>query len=37
MFFKFNFQGGSFPFNWKAAIKKTLDKSIRAPTSRLDR
>ncbi|KAJ9548529.1 hypothetical protein OSB04_021072 [Centaurea solstitialis] len=28
--------GGSFPFNWKAAIKKTLDKAIRAPTSRLD-
>ncbi|PWA62273.1 ATP-NAD kinase-like domain-containing protein [Artemisia annua] len=28
--------GGSFPFNWKAAIKKTLDTAIRNPTSRLD-
>lgn len=28
--------GGSFPFSWKAAIKKTLDKATRAPTSRLD-
>lgn len=28
--------GGSFPFNWRAAIKKTLDKATRNPTSRLD-
>ncbi|GKB69103.1 diacylglycerol kinase 4-like protein [Tanacetum coccineum] len=28
--------GGSFPFNWKAAIKRTLDKATRNPTSRLD-
>ncbi|XP_071699126.1 diacylglycerol kinase 4-like [Rutidosis leptorrhynchoides] len=28
--------GGSFPFNWKASIKKTLYKAIRAPTTRLD-
>nr|GEV76660.1 diacylglycerol kinase 4-like [Tanacetum cinerariifolium] len=28
--------GGSFPFNWKAAIKKTLDKATSNPTSRLD-
>ncbi|KAL8206346.1 hypothetical protein R6Q57_009897 [Mikania cordata] len=28
--------GGSFPFNWKTAMKKTLDKAIRGPISRLD-
>lgn len=28
--------GGSFPFSWRAAIKKTLDRAIHAPTSRLD-
>nr|XP_043620909.1 diacylglycerol kinase 4-like [Erigeron canadensis] len=28
--------GGSFPFSWKSAIKKTIDKAIHAPTSRLD-
>ncbi|KAI3721535.1 hypothetical protein L2E82_32551 [Cichorium intybus] len=28
--------GGSFPFNRKAAIKKTLDKATRPQTSRLD-
>ncbi|XAR66682.1 Diacylglycerol kinase [Bertholletia excelsa] len=28
--------GGSFPFNWKSAIKRTLDKASAAPISRLD-
>ncbi|KAJ0746316.1 putative diacylglycerol kinase (ATP) [Helianthus annuus] len=28
--------GGSFPYNWKTAIKKTLDKAIHGPTCRLD-
>ncbi|KAL8265149.1 hypothetical protein R6Q59_023279 [Mikania micrantha] len=28
--------GGSFPFSWRAAIKKTLDKATHAPTGRLD-
>ncbi|XP_024963070.1 diacylglycerol kinase 4-like [Cynara cardunculus var. scolymus] len=28
--------GGSFPFNWKTAIKKTLDRVLHAPLCRLD-
>ncbi|XP_057459845.1 diacylglycerol kinase 7-like isoform X2 [Actinidia eriantha] len=28
--------GGSFPFNWRSAIKKTLDIATEAPTCRLD-
>ncbi|GJV34616.1 hypothetical protein Tco_1395016 [Tanacetum coccineum] len=32
-----HFAKSSFPFNWKASIKKTLDKDSRNPTSRLDR
>lgn len=28
--------GGSFPFNWKSAIKRTLDKIADGPTCRLD-
>ncbi|KAL9151036.1 hypothetical protein ABFS82_11G027200 [Erythranthe guttata] len=28
--------GGSFPFNWKSAIKRTLDKVARGPTTLLD-
>ncbi|KAL8488783.1 hypothetical protein ACS0TY_024911 [Phlomoides rotata] len=28
--------GGSFPFNWKSSIKRTLDKIAHGPTSRLD-
>ncbi|KAL8265140.1 hypothetical protein R6Q59_023270 [Mikania micrantha] len=28
--------GGSFPFSWRAAIKKTLDKTTHAPAGRLD-
>ncbi|KAL3532906.1 hypothetical protein ACH5RR_006427 [Cinchona calisaya] len=28
--------GGSFPFNWKSAIKKTLDRVTDAPVCRLD-
>ncbi|CAL5375115.1 hypothetical protein CsSME_00008483 [Camellia sinensis var. sinensis] len=28
--------GGSFPFNWKSAIKRTLDKARTGPTCRLD-
>ncbi|GJT21118.1 diacylglycerol kinase 4-like protein [Tanacetum coccineum] len=31
-----HFAKSSFPFNWKASIKKTLDKDSRNPTSRLD-
>lgn len=30
-------QGGSFPFNWKSAIKRTLDKVARGPVVLLDR
>ncbi|KAL6973708.1 diacylglycerol kinase (ATP) [Sarracenia purpurea var. burkii] len=29
--------GGSFPFNWRSAIKRTLDRAGTCPTSRLDR
>ncbi|KAI3444118.1 hypothetical protein Pfo_000783 [Paulownia fortunei] len=28
--------GGSFPFNWKSSIKRTLDKVAHGPTVRLD-
>ncbi|CAK9187310.1 unnamed protein product [Ilex paraguariensis] len=28
--------GGSFPFNWKSAIKRTLDRASNGPTCRLD-
>ncbi|XP_057767256.1 diacylglycerol kinase 4-like [Salvia miltiorrhiza] len=28
--------GGSFPFNWKAAVKRTLDKITHGPIARLD-
>ncbi|KAL8468849.1 hypothetical protein ACS0TY_031888 [Phlomoides rotata] len=28
--------GGSFPFNWKSAIKRTLDKVAHGPLARLD-
>ncbi|KAL7097365.1 hypothetical protein ACP275_10G140100 [Erythranthe tilingii] len=28
--------GGSFPFNWKSSIKRTLDKVARGPVVRLD-
>lgn len=28
--------GGSFPFAWKSAIKRSLDRAIRGPTCRLD-
>ncbi|XP_057464132.1 diacylglycerol kinase 7-like [Actinidia eriantha] len=28
--------GGSFPFNWRSSIKKTLDIATEAPTCRLD-
>ncbi|MCH97133.1 diacylglycerol kinase 7-like, partial [Trifolium medium] len=29
--------GGSFPFSWKAAIKRTLHKASTGPICRLDR
>ncbi|KAL0345997.1 UNVERIFIED_CONTAM: Diacylglycerol kinase [Sesamum radiatum] len=29
--------GGSFPFNWKSAIKRSLDKVARSPIAHLDR
>lgn len=32
-----SFQGGSLPFNWRSATKRTLDKASTAPTCRLDR
>uniref|UniRef100_A0A5B6YKB3 Diacylglycerol kinase n=1 Tax=Davidia involucrata TaxID=16924 RepID=A0A5B6YKB3_DAVIN len=28
--------GGSFPFNWKSAVKRTLDRASTGPTCRLD-
>ncbi|KAG8372433.1 hypothetical protein BUALT_Bualt12G0065600 [Buddleja alternifolia] len=28
--------GGSFPFNWRSSVKRTLDKVGRGPTARLD-
>ncbi|KAL3643192.1 Diacylglycerol kinase 7 [Castilleja foliolosa] len=28
--------GGSFPFNWKSSVKRTLDKIAHGPTARLD-
>lgn len=33
----FYVQGGSFPFNWKSAIKRILDRVTSAPLCRLDR
>lgn len=36
-FFPDIYQGGSFPFAWKSAIKRTLQKASTGPIHRLDR
>lgn len=37
LYSEFHFQGGSFPFNWKSSVKRTLEKVSHGPTARLDR